>query len=165
MTAEGFLCLNIKTNTTTTMAKKGVKVIRFDTQAVVYAIFCDLVNGLTQTDIKTKLLNNDYGEKTEQISHTTVRNLINAAYDMARDERESQIEHQRDLFWNRLTYVYSNSIAAGDRQSALKSLDMFAKYGALYEVPTSPSVAVTGDPLSGKITIDFGLTTPKKDEE
>lgn len=144
-------------------AKKGKKVVRFDTQAVVYAIFCDLINGLTKTDIKGKLLTNQYGEQTEQISHTTMANLINAAYDMARDEREEQVSHQRDLFWNRLTYIYSNSVNAGDRQSALKALDMFAKYGALYEVPTSPSVAVTGSPLDGKIVIDFGFT--KKEEE
>lgn len=140
------------------------KVERFDFDGVVYLIFIDLVNGMTKNDIKQKLKLNQYGEKTEQICTQTFYNLINAAYDMAKDEREEQVERQRDLFWNRLTAVYANSMQANDRMSALKALDMFAKYGALYEIPTSPSLQVTGSPLDGKIVIDFGFTR-KEDKE
>lgn len=139
---------------------------KFDRQHVVYSIFCDIVNGMTKRDIYQKLAENGYGEPTENIATSTRSALVHDAYNLAKDEREDQIAKQRDLFWNRLTAVYQECMTTGDRQAALKALDMFAKYGAMYEGDNKAIMNVNGTPIDGggTVTINFGFSNNNNDE-
>ena len=124
-------------------------------EKVVILIWCDLCNGLTRCDIMQKLDNNMYDDiETSKLSKSMRYKVISDAYEMAKSELEEQREKQRELFYSRLTTVFNDSMQANDRQNALKALEMFAKFGDLYD--NKQKVEISGN-LTQDININFGL--------
>lgn len=125
-------------------------------EKVVIAVWIDLCNGVSRHDIMQKL-DSDLmveGVETSKLTKSMRYKIISDAYAMAKAELDEQRDKQRELFYQRLLTVFNESMEANDRQSALKALDMFARFGDLYN--NTQKVELSGN-LTQDITINFGL--------
>lgn len=129
---------------------------KFLKEKVVIAVWIDLCNGVSRHDIMQKLENDLMveGVETSRLTKSMKYKVISDAYAMAKEELEEQRDKQRELFYQRLLTVFNESMEANDRQSALKALDMFARFGDLYN--NTQKVELSGN-LTQDITINFGL--------
>lgn len=129
---------------------------KFLKEKVVIAVWIDLCNGVSRHDIMQKLENDLMveGVETSRLTKSMRYKIISDAYAMAKEELEEQRDKQRELFYQRLLTVFNESMEANDRQSALKALDMFARFGDLYN--NTQKVELSGN-LTQDITINFGL--------
>lgn len=129
---------------------------KFLKEKVVIAVWIDLCNGVSRHDIMQKL-DSDLmveGVETSKLTKSMRYKVISDAYAMAKAELDEQRDKQRELFYQRLLTVFNESMEANDRQNALKALDMFAKFGGLYN--NTQKVELSGN-LTQDITINFGL--------
>ena len=133
---------------------------KFLKEKVVIAVWIDLCNGVSRHDIMQKLENDLMveGVETSRLTKSMRYKVISDAYDMAKEELEEQRDKQRELFYQRLLTVFNESMEANDRQSALKALDMFAKFGGLYE---KEKVELSGN-LTQDVNISFGFSEDKE---
>ena len=133
---------------------------KFLKEKVVIAVWIDLCNGVSRHDIMQKL-DNDLmveGVETSRLTKSMRYKIISDAYAMAKEELEEQRDKQRELFYQRLLTVYNECMVANDRQSALKALDMFARFGGLYD---KEKVEISGN-LTETVNISFGFTEDKE---
>ena len=129
-------------------------------EKVVIAVWIDLCNGVSRHDIMQKL-DSDLmveGVETSKLTKSMRYKIISDAYAMAKAELDEQRDKQRELFYQRLLTVFNESMEANDRQNALKALDMFAKFGGLYD---KEKVEISGN-LTQDINISFGFTEEKE---
>ena len=133
---------------------------KFLKEKVVIAVWIDLCNGVSRHDIMQKLENDLMveGVETSRLTKSMKYKIISDAYAMAKEELEEQRDKQRELFYQRLLTVFNESMEANDRQSALKSLDMFARFGGLYD---KEKVEISGN-LTETVNISFGFTEEKE---
>lgn len=129
-------------------------------EKVVIAVWIDLCNGVSRHDIMQKLENDLMveGVETSRLTKSMRYKIISDAYAMAKEELEEQRDKQRELFYQRLLTVFNESMEANDRQSALKALDLFAKFGGLYD---KEKVEISGN-LTETVNISFGFSEDKK---
>ena len=129
-------------------------------EKVVIAVWIDLCNGVSRHDIMQKLENDLMleGVETSRLTKSMKYKIISDAYAMAKEELEEQRDKQRELFYQRLLTVFNESMEANDRQSALKALDMFARFGGLYD---KEKVEISGN-LTETVNISFGFTGDKE---
>lgn len=133
---------------------------KFLKEKVVIAVWIDLCNGVSRHDIMQKLENDLMveGVETSRLTKSMRYKIISDAYAMAKEELEEQRDKQRELFYQRLLTVFNESMEANDRQSALKALDLFGKFGGLYE---KEKVEISGN-LTETVNISFGFTEEKE---
>ena len=93
------------------------------------------------------------GVETSRLTKSMRYKIISDAYAMAKEELEEQRDKQRELFYQRLLTVFNESMEANDRQSALKALDMFARFGGLYD---KEKVELSGT-IDHNVVVDFGF--------
>ena len=129
-------------------------------EKVVIAVWIDLCNGVSRHDIMQKLENDLMieGVETSRLTKSMKYKIISDAYAMAKEELEEQRDKQRELFYQRLLTVFNESMEANDRQSALKALDMFARFGGLYD---KEKVEISGN-LTETVNISFGFSEDKE---
>ena len=129
-------------------------------EKVVIAVWIDLCNGVSRHDIMQKLENDLMieGVETSRLTKSMKYKIISDAYAMAKEELEEQRDKQRELFYQRLLTVFNESMEANDRQSALKALEMFARFGGLYD---KEKVEISGN-LTETVNISFGFSEDKK---
>ena len=129
-------------------------------EKVVIAVWIDLCNGVSRHDIMQKLENDLMveGVETSRLTKSMKYKIISDAYAMAKEELEEQRDKQRELFYQRLLTVFNESMEANDRQNALKALDMFAKFGGLYD---KEKVEISGN-LTENVNISFGFAEDKE---
>lgn len=140
----------------------ALKWSKFLKEKVVIAIWIDLCNGFSRHDIMQKLDNNLYdGIETNKLTKSMRYKVIQDGYLMAKEELDEQRDKQRELFYNRLLTVYNDSMVNNDRQSALKALDMFAKFGDLY---AKQRVELSGA-VQHDVVIDFQFDSNDENEE
>ena len=133
---------------------------KFLKEKVVIAVWIDLCNGVSRHDIMQKLDNDMMveGVETSRLTKSMRYKIISDAYAMAKEELDEQRDKQRELFYQRLLTVFNESMEANDRQSALKALDMFARFGGLYD---KEKVELSGN-LTETVNITFGFSEDKE---
>ena len=129
-------------------------------EKVVMAVWIDLCNGVSRHDIMQKLENDLMveGVETSRLTKSMKYKIISDAYAMAKEELDEQRDKQRELFYQRLLTVYNECMVANDRQNALKALDLFGKFGGLYE---KEKVEISGN-LTENVNISFGFSEDKE---
>ena len=133
---------------------------KFLKEKVVIACWISLCNGESRHDIMQKL-DNDLmveGVETSRLTKSMRYKIISDAYAMAKAELDEQRDKQRELFYQRLLTVFNECMVANDRQNALKALDLFGKFGGLYE---KEKVELSGN-LTENVNISFGFTEEKE---
>lgn len=141
--------------------KKGEKIKRFDRDHVLCWIQCDVINGLPKRDIFAKLDECMYDEDTKDLAQSTKYKLYNDALDMCKEQLEEEIQHKRELCWNRLLNLYHDCIENNDRTNALNALKEFAKLGGLY--PNDKKVEISSND-SSNVTINFAFSSDNAEE-
>lgn len=133
---------------------------KFLKEKVVIAVWIDLCNGVSRHDIMQKLENDLMveGVETSRLTKSMKYKVISDAYAMAKEELDEQRDKQRELFYQRLLTVFNESMVANDRQSALKALDLFAKFGGLYD---KEKVELSGN-LTENVNISFSFAENKE---
>ena len=133
---------------------------KFLKEKVVIAVWIDLCNGVSRHDIMQKLDNDMMveGVETSKLTKSMRYKIISDAYAMAKEELDEQRDKQRELFYQRLLTVYNECMVANDRQNALKALDLFGKFGGLYE---KEKVEISGN-LTENVNISFGFAEDKE---
>lgn len=133
---------------------------KFLKEKVVIAVWIDLCNGVSRHDIMQKLENDLMleGVETSRLTKSMKYKIISDAYAMAKEELDEQRDKQRELFYQRLLTVFNESMEANDRQNALKALDMFAKFGGLYD---KEKVELSGN-LTEDVNISFVFSENKE---
>ena len=129
-------------------------------EKVVIAVWIDLCNGVSRHDIMQKL-DSDLmveGVETSKLTKSMRYKIISDAYAMAKAELDEQRDKQRELFYQRLLTVFNESMEANDRQSELKALEMFARFGGLYD---KEKVEISGN-LTENVNISFGFAEDKE---
>lgn len=124
----------------------------FNTENIINEIWADLINGVSRYEAKQKLDNDLYTIPTSHWTKAGKYRVIREAYAIAKSNLDEERDKQRELFYNRLLDQYADAVQAHDRMNALKALDMFAKFGGLYE--DKHKVEVSGR-VEQDITIDF----------
>ena len=130
-------------------------------EKVVIAVWIDLCNGVSRHDIMQKLENDLMleGVETSRLTKSMKYKIISDAYAMAKEELEEQRDKQRELFYQRLLTVFNESMEANDRQSALKALDLFAKYGVLYD---KEQIELSGI-IEHHVVVNFGFDNDEEE--
>lgn len=119
-------------------------------QHILEQVWADLVNGLSNHEIRQKLQNDLYDEPTSHFKKSWHYKIIAEAYKELSMELAENRDKQRVLFYNRLLALYNDSVEHNDRQVALGTLKEFAKFANLYEDVQKLEV-------KGNLTIDFGF--------
>lgn len=129
-------------------------------EELVQLCLVDLLNGSSRNDILQKLEKDMYdGFESSKYCRSTRYNILKDTYDRVKLELQENLDKQREVFYSRLLAVYQEAMMASDRQNALKALDMFARFGGLYE--DKNKVELSGN-LTQDVTISFGFSDDKE---
>ena len=128
-------------------------------EELVQLCLVDLLNGYSRNDIMQKLNNDLYeGHKSSEFCRSTKYYILQECYERCKMELAENMDKMRELFYNRLLAVYNESLLANDRQNALKSLDMVARFAGLYD---KEKVELSGN-LTENVNISFGFSEDKE---
>lgn len=94
--------------------------------ARIWMIIGDICAGLNNLSLYKKY------KDAWNISRTGMTNLINEAYEMMKIGDEEYMEELRQINIKRLEDLYTDALAANDKASALKAMDLINKTAGLY---------------------------------
>lgn len=135
------------------------------TEAILDEIYCDIANGMMDSEIKKKLMSGLYtAQDGKTMKERTTLDYLTAVRDrIAADYREKVKAVRENLLLNYMT-IYQDALKSSDRYNAKGALDSIAKLtGANQDKPTT-AVQINSTNESG-ITINFGFLSDNKDEE
>lgn len=121
---------------------------------LIAAISADIVNGVSRSDIITKLKEGMYEEQSQPYKESTAVNYYWAGTKRLREDRETDIETLKDKLYSQYYQLYADAMLVGNTIGAKSVLDSIAK---LF-IGDTKNVNLNGK-LDEKITIDFGFDT------
>ena len=131
------------------------------TDKIVDQIYCDIANGMTNSDIVQKLTNGLYEGQTRGIAKKTAQDYLTAAHDRMHYDFESKLPQMREDLYLKFMSVYEDCIAKGDRYNAIGALrGLMDVTGMNLKQPTT-AIQINSD-KEGGVTVNFGF---KKEEE
>jgi len=122
---------------------------------IVDQVYCDMVNGHSNSDIIMKFENQQYEGQKKAIKYRTALDYINAAKSRLKYDFESDMKDLRADVYAKLLAVYADAIADDDRYNALGALDKILKLGGIDKPQTAIQINGGED---GGITVNFGFS-------
>ena len=119
---------------------------------LIAALVCDLVNGVSRSDIITKLKEGLYDEQPQPYKESTAVNYYWAATQRLKEDREEDIDNLKDKLYSQYYQLYQDAMLVGNTIGAKSVLDSIAK---LF-IGDNKNVNVTGN-LNEKVNISFGF--------
>ena len=119
---------------------------------LIAAITADIVNGVSRSDIITKLKENMYDEQPQAYKESTAVNYYWAATKRLKEDREEDIETLKDKLYSQYYQLYADAMLVGNTIGAKSVLDSIAK---LF-IGDTKNVNLNGK-LDEKINISFGF--------
>lgn len=143
-------------------AKGGNKITRWDTaDAIVGQVYCDIVNGLSSSDIIDKFAQCMYDGQKRAIKMRTAQDYIRAARTRLEYDFQYEADQLRHDLYAKMLSVYSDAIEHNDRYNALIALDKIMKLtGCAMEKQQQNNIQVNANKEGIQITFGFN-----KDEE
>lgn len=122
--------------------------------AIVDAVYCDLVNGESKSSILQKLQLGEYSDKTMNIK--TAYDYFNAALNRISYDKIEKENELREMLYARLEEVYRSCMEIGNHMTAISALkemkDLF--------IPKQPTTAVqVNNQGDGKVEVKFGFSS------
>lgn len=117
--------------------------------ARIWMIIVDICAGLNNLSLYKKY-KDDW-----KISRTGMTELVNEAYEMMKIGDEEYMEELRQINIKRLEDLYTDALAAGDKASALKAMDLINKTAGLYTTKVE---------LGGKTSFTYVFAKDDDDE-
>lgn len=121
---------------------------------LIAAIAADIVNGVSRSDIITKLKEKMYDEQSQPYKERTANNYYRAAIYRLKEDREEDIEVLKDKLYSQYYQLYADAMLVGNTIGAKSVLDSIAK---LF-IGDTKNVNLNGK-LDEKINISFGFDT------
>lgn len=119
---------------------------------LIAAITADIVNGVSRSDIITKLKEGMYEEQSQPYKESTAVNYYWAGTKRLREDREEDIEVLKDKLYSQYYQLYADAMLVGNTIGAKSVLDSIAK---LF-IGDTKNVNLNGK-LDEKININFGF--------
>lgn len=119
---------------------------------LIAAITADIVNGVSRSDIITKLKEGMYEEQSQPYKESTAVNYYWAGTKRLREDREEDIEVLKDKLYSQYYQLYADAMLVGNTIGAKSVLDSIAK---LF-IGDTKNVNLNGK-LDEKINISFGF--------
>jgi hypothetical protein len=127
---------------------------------IVDQIYCDMVNGHSNSDIVLKLANKQYDGQRKPIGYRTALDYISAAKSRLKYDFEADMKDLRADVYAKLLAVYSDAIADDDRYNALGALDKILKLGGIDKPQTAIQINGSND---GKVVVNFGFSNNEEE--
>lgn len=121
---------------------------------IVDQIYCDMVNGVSSSEIILKLANAQYDEQSKPIGTRTAFDYINAAKDRLQYDYENDMKELRADLYGKLLAIYNDAVEEGDRTSALNAIEKIMKLGGMDKPQTAIQI---NSSEGGDITVNFGF--------
>lgn len=127
---------------------------------IVDQIYCDMVNGIPNSEIVLKMEKAQYDDQTKPIGYRTALDYINAAKDRLQYDYEADMKELRADIYGKILAIYNDAVEEGDRTNALAALDKILKLGGIDKPQTA--IQINGGDKEGGVTVNFGFG--KEDE-
>ena len=132
-------------------AKRGTR-SQVRRMMAVKSIYNDFLQGATYSNVRDKLINDDYNLGFKYADKST-QDIIHEAYDMIRDDFAKDREYLQAKLVATCNDVLGEAVKDGNGKLALEAVDRIAKLGGLYN-QTQTQVNILG---KGDMVIDFKL--------
>lgn len=134
-----------------------------DTDEVISAVYVDLCNGMTKSDVMEKLTKGLYETQRKPVSVRSAYEYIGCAYQRMQYDFEAKAEELRADLYSKMMAVYQDCVQKGDRYNALQALDKIMKLtGVALDKPQN-NIQVNAN--KDGITINFGFKKEETDED
>ena len=120
---------------------------------IVDQIYCDMVNGVPNSEIVLKMANAKYDDQSKPIGYRTALDYINAAKDRLQYDFENDMKELRADVYGKLLAIYNDAVEEGDRTNALNAIEKIMKLGGMDKPQTA--IQINGDKEG--ITVNFGF--------
>jgi hypothetical protein len=142
-------------------AKTAVKKARWDTaDRIVGLVYCDIINGLSTSDIIEKFAQCAYEGQEKPIKQRTATDYISAARRRLELDFQYEADELRHDLYAKMLAVYADAVEHNDRYNALIALDKVMKLTGCALDKQQNNIQLNA--TSSGVTINFGF---KKDEE
>jgi hypothetical protein len=134
-----------------------------DTDEVISAVYVDMCNGMTKSDVMEKLTKGLYESQRKPVSVRSAYEYIGCAYQRMQYDFEAKAEELRADLYSKMMAVYQDCVQKGDRYNALQALDKIMKLtGVALDKPQN-NIQVNAN--KDGITINFGFKKEETDED
>lgn len=128
---------------------------------LVSQVYCDLINGLSSSEVLEKFANCAYDGQKKKVGMRTAQDYLRCARERLDYDFEHEANQLRADLYSKMLAVYSDAIEHNDRYNALIALDKIMKLtGCAVDKPQN---AIQVNAASSGVTINFGFN--KKDDE
>lgn len=142
-------------------AKTAVKKAKWDTaDRIVGLVYCDIINGLSTSDIIEKFAQCAYEGQEKPIKQRTATDYISAARRRLELDFQYEADELRHDLYAKMLAVYADAVEHNDRYNALIALDKVMKLTGCALDKQQNNIQLNA--TSSGVTINFGF---KKDEE
>lgn len=143
-------------------AKTAVKKARWDTaDRIVGLVYCDIINGLSTSDIVEKFAQCAYEGQEKPIKERTAKDYISAARRRLEYDYQYEADQLRHDLYAKMLAVYADAVEHGDRYNALIALDKVMKLTGCAIDKQQNNIQLNA--TSSGVTINFGFN--KEDSE
>ena len=131
-------------------------------EALLDEITCDVVNGVSTSEILLYLQSGDrYENQKKPLSPVTANSYIDAVRSRLALDRNRDSEQVKDAIYSQYLQIYRESMENGNLMMAKSTLDSLVK---LYGFDKAPTTAVQINNSSDGVTINFGFEKKKEKE-
>ena len=122
---------------------------------IVDQVYCDMVNGIPNSEIILKFANCQYDGQKKAIKSRTAFDYISAAKDRMMYDYEADMKELRADIYSKILAVYNDAVEEGDRTNALAALEKIMKLGGINDKPQT-AIQINSD-KEGGVTVNFGF--------
>jgi len=123
--------------------------------ALTNEIVADITNGISKSDIFTKMMNGMYPSQPKPYAKTACYDWWHHALDRIAVDSEDSIEDKRKVLWNRYENLYRESMETGNSMIARQVLsDMGKMFGLSVEQQKELKLKQEGD---GTVSVSFNF--------
>lgn len=141
--------------------KSVAKINRWNvTDRIVGLVYCDLINGLSTSDVVEKFAKCAYEGQEKPIKQRTAMDYVAAARNRMELDFQYEADQLRHDLYAKMLAVYSDAVEHNDRYNALIALDKIMKLTGCALDKQQNNIQLNA--TSSGVTINFGF---KKDEE
>lgn len=135
------------------LANKHVKYKDYEyVEDMLALIICDIINGVSKSDIFRKLENQLYDGQRQPYTYKTAEMYYYTAMQRIREDREQEVEELRDKLYSQYYSLYADAVKNGNTIGAKMILDSIAKVFAV-----APDKKVDIQVADNKVNISFGF--------
>lgn len=128
---------------------------------VVSEVYCDIINGSTDSDVLEKLTKGAYENQKSAIGLRTAQDYLAAARMRLKYDFEAKAEVMREDLYSKLLSVYAEAVQKGDRYNAVQAVQTIMKLtGCAVDKPQT-AIQVNGN----DIKISFGFNKEEDTNE